>query len=230
MQLTKTHKILISLITIGILVILVIKFTKVGEAPVVDVNNNASTTTKNIPGTGISVENNGGNYTITEVPVESSKSVPIPDLKRPIVFSQALNLSDEAKKILTDSISSLQVKLKNDPKNIGNWILLGTNYKMVGDYAGASLYWKYASDVSNDSVSLGNLGNLYAYYLKDNAMAEVYYKKAISRAPTQAYLYIQLSDVYRLIFKDNAKATAILDEGLKQIPNDPSLLDAKKKI
>ena len=230
MQLTKTHKILISLITIGILVILVINFTKVGEAPVTSENNNASTTTTKIPGTDISVDNNGGNYTITQVPVEGSKPVPIPDLNRPITFNSALNLSDEAKKILTDSISNLQNSLKKDPKNIGNWILLGTNYKITGDYAGAVLYWKYASDVSNDSVSLGNLGNLYAYYLKDNAMSEVYYKKAISRAPTQAYLYIQLSDVYRLIFKDNAKATAILDEGLKQIPNDPSLLDAKKKI
>lgn len=213
-----------------ILVILVIKFTKVGNVPAVSENNNASTTVTNIPGTGLSVENNGGNYTITEVPVEGSKSVPIPNLNRPIVFNPALNLSDEAKKILTNNINNLQTNLKNDPKNIGNWILLGTDYKITGDYVGAALYWKYASDVSNDYVSLGNLGNIYAYYLKDNGLAETYYKKAIARGPKVSYLYVQLSSVYKEVFNDSIKAKAILDEGLKNIPNDPSLTEAKNNL
>lgn len=230
MQLTKTNKILISLIFIVVLIILGFKFMKKSETTIVD-KNSKSTTTTPIPGTNLSLESNGAKYTITQVPVGNvSKSVPVPDLKRGITFNASLNLTDDAKKIITEKISALQTNLKNDPKNIGNWIQLGTDYKIIGDYTGAIIYWKYASDVSNDSISLGNLGNLYAYYLKDNAMAEMYYKKAISRAPTQAYLYIQLSDVYKTIFEDDAKAREILDEGLKQIPNDTSLLDAKKKI
>jgi tetratricopeptide (TPR) repeat protein len=230
MQLTKTHKILIGLITVTVLASGIIWFTRSGKDLSAKEYNNATTTSTNIPGTNLNLENSGGKYTITQIPVEEIKAPAIPDLSRPIVFSESANLNDEAKKILKDRIGSLQVSLKSEPRNINNWVLLGTNYKIIGDYAGAVLYWKYAGDVSNDSVSLGNLGNLYAYYLKDNAMAEVYYKKAIARAPSQAYLYVQLSSVYKEVFNDLVKAKDILDEGLKKIPNDPALLEAKKNL
>jgi tetratricopeptide (TPR) repeat protein len=79
-------------------------------------------------------------------------------------------------------------------------------------------------------VALGNLGNLYAYYIKDNAQAENYYKQAIAKGSTQAYLYVQLGEVYRDVFKDAAKAKATADQGLAKIPNDPSLLQFKATL
>lgn len=228
MQLTKTHKIIISLVISLLLTFIYIAFDRYNKKSVSNTDSVASTTVKTIPGTGLSVEGNS-DYTITQIPVEEKKVV-MPDLKRPIVFSPSANLNDDAKKIITDKILSLQTSLKNDPKNIMNWVQLGNIYKITGDYVGAIMYWKYASDVSNDFISLGNLGGLYAYYLHDNGLAEIYYKKAISRSPTSSYLYVQLSAVYKDVFKDGSKASSIIEEGLKAIPNDPSLLEAKKNL
>ncbi len=228
MELTKVHKIIIVIIFILIIGLFIQKISKKSDIVNTVDNSSASSTTTNIPGTNLSVEGRG--YTITQVPINETKKPTIPDLNRDIKFGLNSGLNDEAKKIITEKILALQSSLKKDPTNIANWIQLGVDQKIAGDYDGAIISWKYASDVSSDSISLGNLGQLYAYYLKDNAMAEVYYKKAISRSPTQAYLYVQLSDVYKLIFKDDAKALQILNDGLKQIPNDSSLLDAKKRI
>jgi tetratricopeptide (TPR) repeat protein len=205
-------------------------FVKKTEAPTEDSGIKMSTTTvKVIPGTNIVVEGKG-DYTITPIPVKTEKPILVPDLNRPVIFLASLNLADDVKKILIDKINVLQVNLKNNSNDINSWIDMGIYQKMAGDYAGAVISWKYVSDISNDFVSLGNLGDLYAYYLKDNGMAEVYYKKAITRAPNQSYLYIQLSSVYKVIFNDLVKAKAVLDEGLKKIPNDKSLLEAKKNL
>lgn len=229
MQLTKIHKILIGILTAVILIGLYMTFTKKIEAPVEKVSDTASSTTTTIPGTNLTFQNDG-KYTVTQVPVETKKSIPTPDLNRPVVFGSSVSLSDDVKKIVTDKIVGLQAALKKDPKSVSTWIDLGTYEKMAGDYSASVLYWKYAADISNDFVSLGNLGNLYAYYLKDNGQAEVYYKKALSRGPTQNYLYVQLSEVYRDVFKDITKARAILEEGLKKIPNDSALLEAQKNL
>jgi hypothetical protein len=229
MQLTKTHKILIVVIVILALVSLYMLFTKRASAPAQVNNTNATSTSQKIPGTDLSIQSNG-DYTITQVPVGTSKTIAMPDLNRPVIFSSTVSLNDEAKKIITEKITSLQTSLKKDPKNIINWVQLGVDQKIIGDFDGAILSWKYAGDVSSDFIAYGNLGNLYAYYLKDNGMAEMYYKKAISRGPTQAYLYIQLSSVYKEVFGDKIKALAILEEGLVKMPNDPALLEAKKNL
>jgi tetratricopeptide (TPR) repeat protein len=230
MQLTRTHKILIAIITLLILATMYMMFVKKTEAPVGDsIVKTSTSTTTTIPGTNIVVEGNG-NYTVTPVQTKTEKPIAVPDLNRQVNFLASLNLGDDVKKILTYKISTEQNNLKKDSNNINAWINLGIYQKMAGDYAGAVISWKYVSEISNDFASLGNLGDLYAYYLKDNGMSEVYYKKAIARAPNQAYLYIQLSSVYKEVFNDLAKAKAILDEGLKKMPNDKSLLEAKKNL
>ena len=54
-----------------------------------------------------------------------------------------------------------------------NWLVLGVYRKMIGDYESAKEVWEYASAIRpQNSVSFNNLGELYAYYLKDNAKAE----------------------------------------------------------
>ena len=103
--------------------------------------------------------------------------------------------------------------------------------KAGGDYQGAIISWKYASRLApTDFISLANIGNLYAYFLHDNAQAEIYYKQAIAKGQTQAYLYTQLAEIYRDIFQDLDKAKSIIDQGLSKIPNDPSLLQFKESL
>lgn len=191
-------------------------------------NSQVSTTTDS----GIVLDSgNDGQYTITQVPIEERKPIPVPDLDRKIIFGSSVSLTEEVRKIVTDKILALQAELKKDKNNLNNWISLGLYQKMAGDYAGAVMSWKYVGEVADkDFVSFGNLGDLYGYYLRDNGMAEMYYKKAISNAPTQSYLYVQLAMLYKDVFKDMDKARAIIESGLKVIPSDQSLIETKNNL
>ena len=67
-------------------------------------------------------------------------------------------------------------------------------------------------------------------FLNDKNQAETYYKQAIINGPAQAYLYTQLAEVYRDIFKDLTKAQAVVAQGLLKIPNDPNLLQLQGSL
>jgi len=229
MQFTKIQKIMTSGIIIAILLGAYIIFDRrhneVDES--ISKDDMATTTIMTKDG-AINIVGPSGSYTIKQVPEE--KNIPIPDLNRKVIFGSGVTLSLDVRKILADKIVALQTSLKKDSKNITTWIDLGIYQKQIGDYDGAILSWKYASDISNDFVSLYNLANLYAYYLKDKGLAEVYYKQAIARGPTQVYLYTQLAEAYRDVFNDLSKARAVIEEGLKKNPNDKTLLEFKENL
>lgn len=223
---TKNHKIIISAIIIIVLFLIYITFDKKSQnklSEFKDINESQFSTTTNT---------NVGDYSIEEISTNNIESkLVIPDLNREIVFSVNPPISNDIKKVIEEKVSIIKSELNKNPKSFEGWLNLGIYQKMAGDYEGAKASWIYLSNLYPQSFeSLGNLGDLYAYYLKDNGMAETYYKKAISRAPTQSYLYIQLSAVYKDIFKDINKAKAIIEEGLSKIPNDQSLLQIKSNL
>lgn len=230
---TKTHKIIVSIVAVVVLLGIYIMIDRNSQ------NNSgeiATTTTQNVSTTtdGNIIKTDGtGSYTIEQVPLEEGQGVPqpIPNLNRAAVSTSGAVIAPEARALAESKIKSLQATLKNNPADLESWIYLGIYQKQAGDYDGAVLSWKYAGRLApNDYISRGNLGNLYAYFIHDNAQAEIYYKEAISKGPKQAYLYAQLADVYKDIFKSTAKARAIIDEGLSKIPNDPVLLQAKANL
>ncbi len=195
--------------------------------------NQATTTTTTVSKAGIANVEGTGGYTVEQVPATGDSGVPqpVPDLNRKVTVYNGAVVTVEAKQLATEKILSLQSQLKENPADLKSWINLGIYQKMAGDYQGAVLSWKYASKLSpTDFVSVGDLGNLYAYFLKDNAQAEIYYKLAISNGPTQSYLYIQLAEAYRDVFNDLNKAKAIVEQGLLKIPNDPNLLQFQASL
>lgn len=225
MQLTKTHKIIISALAVVVLLGIYIVFDKKSknEADIKPIENNQTATTTDV--------NNGIGYKIEPVNSGSEVPKPIPDLNRPVTQSSKANVPQADVSSATIKIKQLQDLLKDNPASFAAWLDLAMYQKMAGDYDGAIISWKYASRVrETDYVALANIGNLYAYYLKDNAQAEIYYKQAISRDPSQSYLYAQLFEVYRDVFKDLDKARAILKQGLSKIPNDPNLLDLQYSL
>ncbi|MCX6702077.1 MAG: hypothetical protein NTX96_02715 [Candidatus Zambryskibacteria bacterium] len=236
MQITKTHKIIISALAVIILLGIYITFDRnskknfgvqdgVTNLPLATTTN--ETTTKEIGNTGINVAGEG-NFKVVQV---SNTPNQIPDLDRKIIFGQDSSLTPEIKTLISQKVTDLQTQLKKDSNNFSNWINLGIYQKMAGDYNGAVISWQYAGKISPASyVPFGNLGDLYAHFLKDNVQAEMYYKEAISKGPMQAYLYIQLAEVYRDVFKDLDKARAIISQGLSKIPNDPSLLQFQELL
>ncbi len=182
---------------------------------VIDLNNPATSTS---------------GYTITPVPVggKGGGKVIVPSTARPIVFSNSVSFSSDVKNSITENIKALQALLTKDSLDLKSWIELGGYQKITGDYEGALMSWKYVRTVApSDYISVGNIADLYAYYIKDNGMAETYYREAISKGPTQAYLYLQLAYFYRDVFKDTGKAGEVIDQGLLRMPQDKALLQAK---
>jgi len=222
MEMTNKNKIILGVAAVLILLALYFVFDgKSKTSEVVENTEPVATSTGNI--TEYNVD--GVTYQVEKLDPASSIPKPIPDLNRVLVKSPkatAVTESDIAS--ASKKIKELQDFLKDNPSVFPAWLDLGAYQKSAGDYDGAIISWEYASKLFvTDSVSLGNIGSLYGYHINDMAMSELYYKKAISRAPGQSYLYAQLSEVYLYIGKSEAKAKAILNEGLKAIPNDPNL-------
>jgi len=150
-----------------------------------------------------------------DLPTESEKPTiiePIPNLDREIVFSEIF--SEQEQQILIDEIGVFVQELKNDPTSLENWLYLGLDRKIIGDYEGAKEAWEYAKLVSPDNfVVRSNLGDLYAYYLKDNEKAELNYKEALERGSGQVYLYYKTAEFYRDFLNDIPKAKEIAQTG-----------------
>jgi predicted Zn-dependent protease len=231
MQITKTHKIIASAVIVIILLGIYITFDRKSKQETdnkISSNEQPATTTDSSLGQGT----DGVIYKIEPVSNNTQKKIPVPDLDRAVTKSAlAVNVSENDTLIATKKIKELQTLLKSNPGSYSNWLDLASYQKMAGDYDGAIISWKYVGTLfPKDHVSLGNLGDLYAYYMKDNAQAELSYKEAISRAPTQSYLYTQLAQVYLDVFNSKNKAQAIINEGLKKIPNDPVLLEFQASL
>ena len=180
--------------------------------------------TVNIGGVTIQGEGDMKGVKIEPVAITNNKpavNVPLPDLNKEIKITADMN--EDAKRIATAKIQDLSSQLKKDSDNLENWLVLGVYRKMIGDYEGAREDWEYASAIRpQNSTSFNNLGELYAYYLKDNAKAEKNYKKAIVNDPSAIYIYRNFFDFYRYIAKDTAKARAILEQGIAANPTTSS--------
>lgn len=148
----------------------------------------------------------------------SEPKIPVPNLNREIKITAEMD--ENAKQIATSKIKDLSTQLKKNSDNLENWLVLGVYRKIIGDYEGAKEAWEYASAIRpQNSVSFNNLGELYAYYLKDNKKAEENYANAIENDPSAIYIYRNLFDFYRYIAKDTAKARAVLEKGITANPS-----------
>ena len=147
---------------------------------------------------------------------------PIPDLDREIVFTD--DYPEDMQQVMIENIEKASQELKDDPTFFGNWLYLGLDRKAINDYEGARLAWEYAKLINpNNFVVRGNLGDLYAYYLKDNEKAEENYLKALEIGSGQIYLYYKTVEFYQLFLKDDQKAVGIVQIGLQLNPNSQEL-------
>ena len=180
--------------------------------------------TVNIGGITIQGEGDMKGVKIEPVAITNNKpavNVPLPDLNKEIKITADMN--EEAKRIATAKIQDLSSQLKKDSDNLENWLVLGVYRKTIGDYEGAREVWEYAGAIRpQNSISFNNLGELYAYQLKDNIKAEENYKKAIENDPSAIYIYRNFFDFYRYFAKDTAKARAILEQGIAANPSTTS--------
>lgn len=194
-----------------------------------NIEENASTTIVEL-GDGVTAAIPKG-YTVEKLPETTQTSVPkpIPSLSRQVVFQ--VSIDPTVKTTIQTKVAELQTSLLKNPKQFNAWIDMGVYHKVAGDYEGAKIYWDYAGKLApTDFISFGNLGNMYAYQLKDMAKAEQYYNQAIKNAPTQIYLYFQLAEAFRDVSKDIPKAKAVVERGLVANPGNTELISLRDSL
>jgi len=198
----------------------------------IDETDNATTTPSLIDSVSLDIEGDGeaivevievdNSQNSQEEPQKPAIIKPIPDLDREIVFGD--DFSEEARQIMTDEMKGMILELKSDPTSFSNWLYLGLDRKAISDYEGAKMAWEYAKLIDlNNFVVRANLGDLYAYYLRDNVKAEENYLEALKQGSSQIYLYYKTAEFYRDFLEDNQKAKEIVQIGLNLNPNSPEL-------
>jgi hypothetical protein len=236
MKITNVHKIIIGLLVIILLGIGIVYERRHSSVviPKVQTAEQGSATTTTTTGSGYQLNTQGsGSYTIEQVPVTEGRGVPqpIPDLKRAVVFgNQTTTLSADAKQAMVAKITGLQAQLLKNPGYVDAWMDLGMYQSEVGDYDGSKMSWEYTAKLDpKNYVGLMNIANMYVYNLKNMSVAERYYKQAILRAPTEPNVYIRFAQAYVDLMQDKTKAIAVIDQGLKMLPNNLFLLEFRKR-
>jgi len=114
---------------------------------------------------------------------------------------------------------ALIASLKKEPKYI-DWSDLGMYRKAAGDYKGAEEIWTYlitASPRGTDAYI--NLGDLYMYYLHNNAKAELMFLKAVEVSPRVVEAYRRIVDFYVTALQDKTKAKNFLEASIAKYPD-----------
>jgi len=155
--------------------------------------------------------------------------IPIPDLDREIVFYE--ETMPEAQEKITKRIKEITNVLKENNDAFTYWIEFGQYWKLVGDYEGARDAWEYASAIRpKNSLSFGNLGDLYGYYIRDFALAESNFLAAIENAPQLIYLYAQAAIFQKDVRGDLPKAREMIELGIANNPENIDLKAALKEL
>lgn len=120
----------------------------------------------------------------------------------------------------------LASSLSKDSDTLDGWVRVGVIKKFFGDYEGARDAWEYAGVIRpQNAISFSNLGNLYAFYLKDYSRAEISFKTAIKNAPGDIFIYTALADLYRYSWiQKSGEVVNIINEGLVANPDNQTLL------
>jgi tetratricopeptide (TPR) repeat protein len=157
-----------------------------------------------------------GNFTVSQ---DGVIDLTPPDFRKPIEFSSTITA--DVKTALQKAASTLSDRLAKDSLDLKSWINLGTVRKMGGDYKGSEAAWLFVTKAApQDTIAYNNLGDLYAYYLKDYAKAEHAYLTAIKLNPQEAGAYRELSSLYINVYKKNTSAAEdILRKGIAVAPD-----------
>lgn len=163
---------------------------------------------------------NRQDWTISEEkPSDDALKNQQPDLVRK--FYVMTNLTESEQNKTQEEMQSIIQGLTENYNQPGLWIQLGLLRKLIGDYSGAKEAWEYACLLKDsDFVCHVNLGDLYAYYLKDGVKSEQNFLKALQIAPNQPYLYEKTYEFYRYVLKNDTKAKDILKKGIETNPEN----------
>ncbi len=146
----------------------------------------------------------------------------MPDLDKEIIIKE--NLSAEVRLRAITDLKDTVARLKEDYDRLEDWLNLGLERSLLGDYEGAGQAWEFATIIRpNDPVAYHNLGELYWLHTPNFPLSEKYFLKAIEIGPKNSLFYYKLYQLYRYSYKEKAGlADDILEQGIKAT-DDPGL-------
>jgi hypothetical protein len=186
-----------------------------GEATSTAASTSGTTTPLKSPATSSASRPAAGqNGTVLPASPSLSKTVTVTVMLDPAVRASVLA-----------EISHLRSVLGKTPSSVTDWNKLGSQFKLVGDYAQAEAAWKYAVVLApQNRTALYSLGDLYHYYLKNYTAARDMYLKSIAADPLYIPPYIALDELYATRLNNPTAGGAILEKGLGVNPGNIILL------
>ncbi len=137
------------------------------------------------------------------------------------------DLSEEEKADYLNKFQAAKTSLEQNPDNFTLWLGLGMLKKDVGDYEGAEKVWIHVGEIRpKNSISFGNLADLYANFLKDYNKAISAYQTAIANSAGEAgnaRFYRNFFEFYLYYLNDKVAAESILLEGIERNPASSEL-------
>ncbi len=174
-------------------------------------------------------------------PVASLTSTVSPSFSSPVSGSTQLNaepplewdkflikdktLSEDYVLRIKKDFDGRVVVLQKNKTLFNDWVALGNDKKQVGDYYGARDIYIFAGQIRPlNSLSFGNLGDLYMNFLKDYPSAEIAFKRAVVNVGNENSSYIRnLIDLYNFWGKKDLEKQTIL-EAISKFPKEPPFL------
>ena len=106
-------------------------------------------------------------------------------------------------KIYREELKKLAMDLSQKPGDVEGWLRVGVLKKFFNDYKGARDAWEYLTQIApQEARAYVNLGNLYMLYLKEYALAEARFIKAVELDSQETY-FLALADLYRIYWPDH---------------------------
>lgn len=223
-KLTARKLVIIISVTVLLAVIYSVYFFIDKDTPISDSDGSISSTS--LGQAGLSQESDQPILASSSSPIlsESSPSLPfyagqpIENLGNdPIIKQFPAENVERQKKFLREAT----LLLRQRPDDFDAWIAVGVHKKFFNNFQGARDAWEYAKLLKPEVVlPYLNLGNLYAYHIRDLVKAESNFSAASQRDPNNIFgSYSSLADFYRDFgFKD--RAITVYQKILALTPND----------
>ena len=142
-------------------------------------------------------------------------------ISRPILVR--IQLADSVKNQAIEKIKQINESIRANYDLDSQWLELAAYRKLIGDYDGAIEAWNFLSLIRpKNFVSYNNLGDLYAFNLKDYEKGEQNFLQSISNNPQNINAYMQLITIYEATNQLN-KIEPILLLGIKSNSANPIL-------
>ena len=186
-------------------------------------STSTATTTIYVSSTTAIVSGPSGSYTITQVPIADTTS--IPNYKATFVCLKGISADTCAG--LRVKYASIVATLDKKQKDFASWINLGLIRKEAGDNLGAITAWTYVTKIYPTSpVAFKNLGDVYMNFIKDYPKAESNWLAAIKIDPIDPAIYSNLFGLYTMTsYTPTAAAPAnILKRGIAANPKSVDLM------